>query len=417
MSARTDAIVIGGGVGGLVAAIALKRAGSSVVLLEAHETLNGGLPPYLFALDPRVVRELGLSARGLKFAERDLASTALRQDGRHLTLARDPHAAARAIAAHSPTDAGAYARFHDEIFALARALRPFWWEDAAAPRPSALLARLRMTSAAAYLNQWFESDALKALLSFDVPFPHAPGSALALVWRAAQEMCGLQGALAVPAGGGLGAKLVAMAQELRVDLRAKARVAKLILAGDEAAGVELDSGEKIFAAKVFSSLGRRETLLTLAPTASAGFAQTLRLMRDTPRARETVLRFTLNAAPGFANGRQVIVEGEPALEAVVAPAPQAGQHQLWVRAKGEAEADAVTAQLERFAPQLKSRIVATERHTRDVLVPHLMDEAAIRIMTPIRHLYLCGGDAEPMDAVAGRAARLAAALATRDKGA
>lgn len=415
MSARPDAIVIGGGVSGLVAALYLRRAGLSVALLEADETLGGRRPPYLFALDPRMVKELGLSARGLKFAERDVGSTALRQDGRHLTLPRDPHAAARAIAAHSPADAAAYPRFHDEVFALARALRPFWWEDADAPKPSALLARLGAASATAWLGQWFESEALKALLCFDVPFPHAPGSSLVPVWRAAQEMCGLQGALALPQGDGPAGALIAMAGEMRVDLRAKAKVKALILADAEVAGVALESGEKIFARLVLSSLSRRETLLTLAPTASAGFSETRRLTRAAPNARETTFRFTLNAAPGFAGGRQVIAEGEPALEAVVLPASQAGQHLVRVRAKGEVDADAVTAQLERFAPQLRSRIVATERHVRDVLAPRLLEPARARVATPIEGLLLCGGDAEPMDAVCGRAARLAAAVALREK--
>ena len=43
-----------------------------------------------------------------------------------------------------------------------------WWEEAAAPfaprNSRALLERLEVTSAAAYLNEWFESDALKAAL-------------------------------------------------------------------------------------------------------------------------------------------------------------------------------------------------------------------------------------------------------------
>jgi phytoene dehydrogenase-like protein len=206
-----------------------------------------------------------------------------------------------------------------------------------------------------------------------------------------------------------------MAGEMRVDLRAKARVKALILAGDEVAGVELDSGEKIFSGVVLSSLSRRETLLTLAPTASAGFAQTDRLTQAAPNAQETTFRFTLNAAPGFANGRQVIVEGEPALEAIVLPASQAGQHLVWARANGEAGADSVIAQLERFAPQVTSRVVATERHVRDVLAPRLLEPSAARIATPVKGLLLCGGDAEPMDAVSGRAARLAAAAALREK--
>ena len=136
MSAPPDAIVIGGGIGGLVAAAYLRQTGASVVLLEADETLGGACrkAAMLYALDPRVVKELALTRRGLKFSQRDMALAALRQDGRHLVLGRDPHEAARAVAAYSPADAAAYKHYHSEVFALARAMRPWWWDDTAAPR-------------------------------------------------------------------------------------------------------------------------------------------------------------------------------------------------------------------------------------------------------------------------------------------
>ena len=83
---RVDAIVIGGGVGGLVASIYLRRAGRSVLLLEAQDTLGGAcraIPSMaglnvatgattLFAIDPRVIDELELLNKGLTFANRDM---------------------------------------------------------------------------------------------------------------------------------------------------------------------------------------------------------------------------------------------------------------------------------------------------------------------------------------------------------
>lgn len=416
MTARFDAIVIGGSLGGLVASTYLRRAGKSVLLLEAEERLGGELrrAPYLSALDPRTVKELGLAARGLKFALRDMPTTGLREDGRHLTLARDAHDAARAIAAFSPADAQAYRRYHAELTALARGLRPFWWEDAPAPRWSPLLARLGATSAQAYLSGWFETEALKAMLAFDVPHAQEPGSALALAWRAAQEMGGLQGALAVPQGGcaALADQLIATAEEAGVELRAQARVAKLILDGQAVAGMELDSGEQVFTRVALSSLSRRETLLELAPTASAGFAETQRLMRARPSERETEFVFALNAAAEFGKAGMRFVAGE--LEAVVAASPQAGQHLLFVRAKGAPEPDSVLAQLERAAPLLRSRVVAQERRMRDVSALRLTEPAWSRLTTPVEGLLLCGRDAEPLDAVSGRAGRLAAQLAVRE---
>ena len=237
----------------------------------------------LHALDPRVVSELGLTRRGLKFAIRDMPTVSLRQDGSNLILRRDIHAAERAIAAVSPADARAYRCYRTRIFALARAMRELWWEDAAmAPRRSRFLAQLEAMSAASLLNDQFESDALKAALAFDAVSPFEAGSALALVWRASQEMCGLQGAMAVPFGGipALADLLIAAALDARVEIRTHARVTQIVLAENTAAGVELESGERIFARAVLSDLSRHATLLDLVPTASAGFDETIALRRN-----------------------------------------------------------------------------------------------------------------------------------------
>ncbi len=419
MSAPHDAIVIGGGIGGLTAAAYLRQTGASVVLLEADEALGGACrkAATLYALDPRVVKELALTRRGLKFAQRDMALVALRQDGRHLVLGRDPHEAARAIAAHSPSDAAAYKHYHSEVFALARALRPWWWDDA--PAPEHVPTKLKAMSAHAYLASHFETEALKSALAFDAGEPLAPGSALALVWRAAQEMCGLQGAVAMPEGGGaaVAEALIAAAKEMGVEFRTRARVKALILDGNAAAGVALDSGETVLARVVLSSLSRRATLLDLAPAASAGFAETHRLMREAPAQKETFVSLTLNAAAMLGGAqiaqaaRFVIAEGEPMLEAVSAAAASPGQYNLRIRAKGAPTLDAVIAQLERFTPLLRSRIVGSESVARDVPRAQLLTPARERIATPIEGLFLCGGEAEPVEAICGRAGRLAASLA------
>ncbi|MBV8978848.1 MAG: FAD-dependent oxidoreductase [Alphaproteobacteria bacterium] len=418
MSAPADAIVIGAGIGGIAAAACLERKGVHVVLLEAAEAGSGVREfwPVLEALDPALVKTLKLSRRGFKFIQRDLPTLALRQDGRHLLLPRDPHKAARAIVACSPADARAYERRQAEIFALARRLRPWWWETAEAP--AGLPERYKAASAQALLAALFESDAVRTTLGFDVPEPFAPGSALALLWRAGQEMCGLQGARALPQGGvpALADAMMASIRELGVSFRSKARVRQVLVAGDEAAGVVLDSGEKIFSRAVVSCLSRRDTLLRLLPTASAGIAQTLRLLSSAPRRSETVAVLTLNGEPGLGGRssggavRHVIAEGEPALEGVASDAPSPGQHRFIVKAKGTPTADAIVAQLERFAPQFRSRVLDIALTTRTLCPPKLLASAQERIATPIRNLFLCGRDAEPVDALSGRAGRLAAEM-------
>ena len=477
--ARYDAIVIGGGVGGLVASTYLARAGRRVLLLEAEDRTGGSCravtsltgvraslrTQVLDAIDPRVVKELGLTRRGLRFAARDLSLMRLCRDGDSLALARDAHAAARAVATHSPADGIAYKHFQAEIFALARAMRPGWWENASRmPRPDKatqrrLLKQLGAASAVAVVNERFESEGLRAALAFGVSSPFEPGSALALVWRASQEMCGLQGAVAVPQGGpaALIAALVAAAQEAGAELRTKARASRLVLAGNAAAGVALDTGETVFARTVLSCLSRRDTLLDLAPTASGGFDETFALRRSGSPTGTASILFVLNSSPGIggkdaalasrfviadriacpaANGnrpREGCLPEDLAIEAFVPTAVDRtlalpGQHLLSIRVHGvplatRSEwallsarlAERVVSALEPHAVHLRERIVGMDmcapEEVAATCTARILSSYAERIATPIEGLFLCGKTAEPVDAISGRAGRIAANIA------
>ncbi len=472
---RIDAIVIGGGVGGLVASLYLRRAGRSVLLLEAQDTLGGvcrAIPSLniatgaatLSAIDPRMIDELDLLNKGLTFAIRDMPLAIPWPSGKTLLLGRDPHQAAQAIAVYSAADAQNYKRYRRELFALARALRPWWWEDAPGPleprNSRALLDRLEATSAAAYLNGWFETDALKVALAFDSVAPFEPGSALALVWRAAQEMCGLQGAVAVPKGGpaAFASILIALAKASGVEIRTGARVVRLSVDGDAVQGVELDSGERVASRCVLSSLSRRATLLDLAPTASAGFAETQRLIRSAPHTAEAHITLLLDESPALcgmpANARTVIAErldvwldidssahqgllpDELMMEVVVPTAIEPdlappGQHALSVTVRGLPAvpqegwaalsarlAEPVVNTLERHMRSLRAHITGIHFGLPDQIardaefsVSRALSPYHARIVTPVNGLFLCGSSAEPMDAVSGRAGRLAAEMA------
>jgi len=469
-----DAIVIGGSIGGLVAALYLRRAGRSVLLLEAQDTLGGACRPVppsagaatLFAVDPRMIDELDLLNRGLTFAVRAVPLAIPWSNGKALLVGRDPHQAAQAIAVYSISDAQNYKRYRRELFALARSLRPWWWEDAPGPiaprNAHALLERLEVTSAAAYLNGWFESDALKTALAFDAVAPYEPGSALALVWRAAQEMCGLQGAVAIPKGGpaAFADILIALAKASGVDIRTGARVMRLILDGDAVQGVELESGAKVLSRCVLSTLSRRATLLNLAPTASAGLAETQRLMGSAPSTGEAYITLVLDEAPDLsgmpANARAVIAErldcwldadssarqgqfpDELMMEVVIPTAmdPELappGQHVLSVTVCGlpvapeerwpllsARLAERVVSTLERRKRNLRAHLTGIyfglpneSRRDSDFSVSRILSSYPARITTPLNGLFLCGSAAEPMDAVSGRAGRLAAGMAQR----
>ena len=503
-----DAVIIGGGVGGLVAACYLARAKARVLVLEMNAEFGGlagaaalgdGFSALfaahaVYALDPKMLRELNLSRHGLRFAQRDMATIALRPGGRHITLPRRTWRARAAIAAFAPKDAENYLRFKRAVSGMARRLRPLWSGDidassvgdetalAVAGRRLALsdhtmkdIEAVAAISAAAYLDHWFESDALKAALGFDAALgglsPHEAGSALMLIWRHAQGSFWRRSAAAQLRGGpeGLAAALENCARRAGVELMSSARVERIIVDGGRAAGVMLATGEVFRARAVLSSLDQRRTLLELVPPARLGFDAAASVPEPSKTAFAKV-NLALGSPPPFAGlkladlrGRLIIADrpesasevkgasltGELAptlvMEATVPTAADpslapAGSHILsvllpllptlpkggWDALKAALRKQTLGS-LESFAPGLKDRVLAAEVLSPDDIalrygsIPaapsgasRLLESYAQRVRTAVPGLYLCGGDAEPVDTISGRAGRIAAAYALAD---
>ena len=481
-----DVIVIGGGIHGLIAATYLARAGKKVTLLEAQDRLGGicarlslgdGIAASagtqtLTALDPRVIADLKLVRHGLKFTVRDMALVGLHGDGKHIILRRDVHATSANIAVHSADDARAWPHFRRELFDLARAMRPLWWGDSVPPSAEAMrrAGRIAKTGAIAWLDSWFESDALKAALCFDATegglSPVEPGSALTLVWRAAQEMSGLQGAVAMAADTLL-ESLVAAAQTAGVDIQTGAPVAEILSDGDTVTGVQFESGNIQNASQIVCGLPRKEALLTMLPPLASGVAQTARsgaesavtgearvalALRDPLRFGGTPVpagaRFILSESTGalaradFA-ARAGRLADELPMEIAVSPARDStgtpeGQNVVslllrpvpmnpldgWQTFKPKLVERAIQT-LEQFARGTAASITAVKlfapdrasdfRYQAPAKVCHLLADYETRIKSPLRGLLFCGADAEPVPAISGRAARLAAAMLTGRK--
>jgi phytoene dehydrogenase-like protein len=336
-------------------------------------------------------------------------------------------------------------------------MRAMWWDEGILKRQSdrALLRLLSVTSASAWIENTFESEALRAAFAFDALMagqsPSAAGTSLLFAWRAAQEMCGLQGAVAVLRGGPaiLVEKLVRAAEAAGVEIRPASEVVRLNVEGEAVTGAVLGSGEIVSAGVVLSSLSRRKTLLQFLPPGSAGFAAARGIERSQDTGEGKVVlalntipsifkqpgRFVLaerldGAASAHAEARAGKLPSDLVLEAaaletgtnpplllsvMVRPLPVAPV-ETW-KIFSTRVVQAVFRALERHAPDMTAQIAGiafVPPKAGDAFVPaHMLSSWRDRIATPVRGLYLCGETAEPVPVLSGRAARIAAAMAVQ----
>src|SRR5436190_8445979 len=201
MGARYDAVVIGAGHNGLVNAAYLARAGKKVLVLERRHVVGGAavteevFPGFHFSvcsyvvslLRPEIIRELDLPRHGLEILPLDGTFTPM-PDGDYLWRMSDHAQTRREIYRHSPVDAEAYDEYAKAMVDMARFVKPilsmvppdpFSWDLGGFGRLAELgrrFSRLSRTdqynqvqlmtmSAADFLDQWFETDVLKATMS------------------------------------------------------------------------------------------------------------------------------------------------------------------------------------------------------------------------------------------------------------
>jgi phytoene dehydrogenase-like protein len=303
---RHDAIVIGAGHNGLVAAAYLARAGLRTVVLERRECVGGACvteerwPGYRVSrgayvvglLRPAVVRELDLAAHGLRLLRREPSSFTPLPDGRGLLLGADAEACAREIGRFSARDAARYRDYERLLDRTARTFEPLLdapppdparlaWRDVPVlarvaaravglRRDAAAVARLLLAPARATLEAWFESEPLRATLATDALIgafagPGSPGTGYVLFHHVMGETGGARGVWAYVEGGmgALAGALAAAARAAGAEVRVAAPVASIDVAGGRVHGVTLGDGTTLEAPVVVSGADPQRTLLGL----------------------------------------------------------------------------------------------------------------------------------------------------------
>src|SRR4029450_12933247 len=299
-----DVIVIGGGHNGLINAAYLARAGRKVLVLERRHLVGGaGVTEGIFPgfrssvcsyvvslLRPEIIRELDLPRHGLELLPLDGTFTPM-PDGDHLWRVNDHYKTRREIARHSRLDAEAYDEYGKAMVEMGRFAKPILGmlpPDPTSLDPRGLLellsigkrfrgmrfrdrlneVQLLTMSAVDFLDQWFETDVLKATMSASGIIGtflgvRSPGTAYVLLHHYMGEIDGAFRSWGLSRGGtgAISNAIASAARAAGVEIRSQVEVERILVRGNQAHGVVLTNGDEIHARIVASSVDPRLTFL------------------------------------------------------------------------------------------------------------------------------------------------------------
>ncbi|XP_037352511.1 pyridine nucleotide-disulfide oxidoreductase domain-containing protein 2 isoform X2 [Talpa occidentalis] len=318
-----DAVVIGAGHNGLVAAAYLQKLGVNTAVFERRHIVGGAAvteeiisgfkfsrASYLLSLlRPQIYTDLELKKHGLRLHLRNPYSfTPMLEEGpaskvpRSLLLGTNMAENQKQIAQFSQKDAQAFPKYEEFMNRLALAIDPLLDAppvDTAAFQQGSLVQRLKSLSTlkpllqagrilggqlpqyyqvltapiTRVLDQWFESEPLKATLATDAVIgamtsPHTPGSGYVLLHHVMGGLEGVHGAWGYVEGG-MGALSNAIASSATAhgaSIFTEKTVAKVqVGSGGRVQGVVLQDGTEVRSKVVLSNASPQITFLKLAP--------------------------------------------------------------------------------------------------------------------------------------------------------
>ena len=345
-----DAVIVGAGHNGLVAASYLARAGLKVMVVEKNDWVGGAAvsrelyPGFTYSncsyvsslFRPEIMRDLELPKHGLQILPYE-GGAVFTEGGGYLGMFRDHEANRREIARHSPRDAEAYDRYARDVLRHCRFIRPMLLRTAAdpasfRPRDMAELAwlgkqmfglsemamcdmiRFWTMSIADFLDEYFENGAVKAYQAVASIIgtalgPMSPGTAYVLLHHAMGDVDGNVGAWGF-ARGGMGSITRALTASLKAaggEVRTGSGVAKILVKNGRATGVVLENGDEVLGRRVVSNMDVKRTFLKHVDEAELPGAFLKRVRNFKIRGSSGKLNIALDRAPKFT----ALPEGSP----------------------------------------------------------------------------------------------------------
>ena len=299
MSNSYDAIVIGAGHNGLVAAALLAKAGRRVVVVEGQDSAGGSAQVREFhpgfkagnavhwsqPMDGGLAGELGIPVNGAPVSDPAVLTPL---GDRALVLKHSVSATVEEIRKFSPADAGRW----EEFCQLTHKLSGFLAYLYASPPPRLTstavadlftllglgrkakslgkddmieLLRVVPMAVAELLDDWFENDALKGTLGAAgitglCQGPRSAGTAFLFLHHRVRRRLGVFRS-AGPADAGT--LLLETVKKLNLTIRTSAPVARIATNNGQVSGVVLVNGEELVARQVLSTADPRRTMLSL----------------------------------------------------------------------------------------------------------------------------------------------------------
>jgi phytoene dehydrogenase-like protein len=309
MAATYDAIVIGGGHNGLVAAAYLARAGARTVVLESRHKTGGAattespwpeapefkvtrLSYVMSLMPPTIINDLKLSSHGYKIYPMGPYYQAFPEGGSIKLYADDAKRNYESVAQWSKKDADAMPQWDAWLAGLAEVLGPLlltvppnigsrkprdlagllklaWRNRGLDVRTTADVTRLMTMSIADLLDDWFESSQVKGALAVNGVIgtwagPYEPGTAYVMAHHSIGDVGdGHLGNWGF-AEGGMGAvsdAIEAAARGFGVEVKLNARVNRVLTSGGRATGIGLEDGTELRASTIVSTLHPRTAFL------------------------------------------------------------------------------------------------------------------------------------------------------------